>query len=169
MPATTMHESFVAALREFRRDNGSRPGYVDRLDPDELVDVRIFAEFVDHLCADPVEEAARTPGLVPQTTLWWCAGHTEFIGRLAIRHYLIPALEREGGHIGYDVRPSARRQGHGTAMVKAALPVARYLGVDRALITCDSGNIASRRVIEKNGGELIDDIGGVRRFWVPTG
>jgi hypothetical protein len=41
---------------------------------------------------------------VPMTTLWWVDGE-RFLGRLAIRHRLTPALEKAGGHIGYDVRP----------------------------------------------------------------
>ena len=40
--------------------------------------------------------------------------------------------------------------GHATAMLAAALPVARSLGIDPALLTCDDDNIASRKVIEAN-------------------
>src|SRR5690242_3199976 len=83
--------------------------------------------------------------------LWWVDGD-EYLGRIAIRHRLTAQLRASGGHIGYDVRPSARRRGHATAMLRAALPVARALGVDSALVTCDAGNVASRRVIERNGG-----------------
>ena len=39
-------------------------------------------------------------------------------------------------------------------MLTAALPVARALGIDPALLTCDAPNIASRKVIEANGGAL---------------
>ncbi len=73
-----------------------------------------------------------------------------------------------GGHIGHDIRPSARRRGHATAMLAAALPVARSLGINPALLTCDENNIASRRVIEANGGVLEDVRGGQLRYWAPT-
>jgi predicted acetyltransferase len=73
-----------------------------------------------------------------------------------------------GGHIGYDVRPSARQRGHATAMLAAALPVARGLGIDRVLVTCDDDNIASRKVIEASGGVLEDQRGDKLRYWVPT-
>ena len=79
------------------------------------------------------------------------------------------SLLREGGNIGYDVRPSARRRGHATAMLAAALPVAAALGIDRARIDCDVTNIASRRVIEKNGGLFEKEERGSLYFWVPTG
>ena len=37
-------------------------------------------------------------------------------------------------------------------MLAAALPIAQALGIDEALLTCDETNVASRRVIEANGG-----------------
>jgi len=74
-----------------------------------------------------------------------------------------------GGHIGYDVRPSARRPGHATAMLAAALPVARSLGISEALLTCLDTNIGSRRVIEANGGQFIGISGPKRRYLVPAG
>jgi predicted acetyltransferase len=73
-----------------------------------------------------------------------------------------------GGHIGYDVRASARRRGHATAMLAGGLAVAAGLGIDPALITCDVDNVGSRRVIETNGGVLEDERDGKLRFWTPT-
>ena len=101
------------------------------------------------------------------TTLWW-VHDDEVLGRLAIRHRLAPALESAGGHIGYDVRPSARRQGHATAMLHAALPIAHALGIKPALVTCEKTNTASQRVIEANGGQLLDERGSKFRYLVPT-
>ncbi len=106
-------------------------------------------------------------GYVPQTTLWWVEGDA-FVGRLAMRHRLTPHLQEEGGNVGYDVRPSARRRGHATAMLAAALPRLAALGVDPALIDCDADNVASRRVIEKNGGRLERAARGSLYYFVPT-
>ena len=126
-----------------------------------------FAEYSAGLRAEALEETPRPAGFVPCTTLWWVEDD-EYLGRLAIRHRLTPHLLDFGGHIGYDVRSSARRRGHATAMLAAALPVARELSIDSALVTCDVDNIGSRRTIEKNGGVLEDQRGGKLRFWVPT-
>jgi predicted acetyltransferase len=90
-----------------------------------------------------------------------------YLGRLTIRHRLTTHLRDLCGHIGYDVRPSARRRGHATAMLAAAIPVARGLGIDSVLVTRDHANIASRKVIETNGG-VLDQRGGKLRYWVPT-
>jgi predicted acetyltransferase len=104
---------------------------------------------------------------VPETLLWGVDGD-EYLGRLSIQHQLTDALREFGGHIGYMVRPSARGQGHAGAMLAAALPIARDLGIDPALLTCDADNVGSRRVIESNGGVLEDQREDKLRFWVPT-
>ena len=106
-------------------------------------------------------------GYVPQTVLWWVAGD-EFLGRLSIRHHLTPHLLYHGGNIGFEVRPSARRRGHATAMLAAALPLAAALGIDPARIDCEADNVASRRVIERNGGVFDEERDGSLFFWLPT-
>jgi predicted acetyltransferase len=126
-----------------------------------------FENYVKVLRDDVREDAPRPEGYVPCTTLWWVEG-PEYLGRIAIRHRLTPRLLEVGGHIGYDVRPSARRRGHATAMLAASLPVAWDLGIQDALVTCDIDNVPSRRVIEANGGRLEDERGGKLRFWVRT-
>lgn len=134
----------------------------------ELQDPSRFAAYIGRLrsLADPATPLPA--GIVPATQLWWVDGD-EYLGRLAIRHSLTtPWLLEVGGHIGYAVRPSARRHGHATAMLAAALPVARRLGIDPALVTCDDTNGASRRVIEANGGVLEDQRGEKLRYWVAT-
>lgn len=123
--------------------------------------------YVVWLTAQAREDAPRRAGYVPATTLWWVEDE-EYLGRIAVRHRLTPSLRELGGHIGYDVRRSARRRGHATAMLRAVLPVARGLGIESALLICDVDNVASRKVIEHNGGVLEDQRGEKLRFWVPT-
>src|SRR4051794_35925869 len=77
-------------------------------------------------------------------------------------------IGERNGHIGYDVRPSARRKGHATAMLAAARPWVARLGLTGALITCDTDNLPSRRVIEANGGVLLDHLDEKLRFWFRT-
>ncbi len=115
-------------------------------------------------------------GYVPSTTLWLVAPERNaFIGEINIRHRLTPALLRYAGHIGYEIRWSQCGKGYGTAMLALALAYAdSALGLKRVLITCDDDNLASARVIEKNGGVLENrvvnhlDRGTVttRRYWI---
>jgi predicted acetyltransferase len=134
----------------------------------ELADPAAFTAFTRRLHDLAQPETPRPEGKVPDTTLWWVDGD-EYLGRLSIRHRLTDHLRELGGHIGYVVRPSARRKGHAAHMLAAALPIARDLGIDPALLTCDADNVASRRVIESNGGVLEDQREDKLRFWVPTG
>jgi predicted acetyltransferase len=167
-PTVDLRTSFLAAAAEFRADHEYPVSwFIDDIDPPALTDTSAFAAYVARLLSEREEATARITGFVPMTTLWW-AEDDRMLGRVAIRHRLTPALEKAGGHIGYDVRPGARRRGHATAILAAALPLAHALGIDEALLTCDETNAASRRVIEGNGGEYIDSVGGKRRYRVPT-
>jgi predicted acetyltransferase len=173
-PTVRVRVSFLAAMTEFRGE-----GRGDLADATMVGDeIRQFGDswssmpegfttYVRWLCAQALEDSPRPEGFVPSTTLWWVDG-AEYLGRIAIRHRLTAQLREVGGHIGYDVRPSARRRGRATAMLRAALPVARALGIESALVTCDADNVASRTVIERNGGILEDQRGNKMRFWVPT-
>ncbi len=122
-----------------------------------------FAGFVAALRAESV--TPRRTGWVTCTTWWWCEGST-YLGRIALRHELTEHLRKAGGHIGYDVRPTARRQGHATAMLAAVLPHARRMNIHAVLLTCDVDNEASRRVIEANGGALEDEFDRRLRYWI---
>ncbi len=172
-PDVGFRRSFAAALDEFRAegrgsaDDRSVLGRYLRERVEDLVSDEAFGAFTAAIRADQHEETARPTGFVPATELWWVDGN-EFLGRIAVRHRLTPWLLQVGGHIGYDVRPSARRRGHATEMLRQALPVARDLGIDPALVTCDIDNVGSRTVIERNGGMLEDERAGKLRFWVPT-
>lgn len=92
-----------------------------------------------------------------------------FIGEIAIRHRLNGALYLRGGHIGYVIRFSEWGRGYGTLMLGMALEKARNRGLSKVLITCNDSNLASARVMEKNGAVLeniveVDDML-IRRFW----
>ena len=82
------------------------------------------------------------------------------------------ALEHEGGHIGYAIRPSERQKGYGTCILALTLEKAGDLGLNRVLLTCDTDNIGSARIIERNGGQLasrgISNSSGkpISRYWI---
>jgi predicted acetyltransferase len=170
-----MRDSFLRAMDEFRlegrgdtQDHSMVGNEIREFGDTWSSSPAEFTRYVDWLRAQAHEDSPRPADHVPSTTLWW-AEDDDYLGRLAIRHRLTPYLLEAGGHIGYDVRPSARRRGHATAMLMAALPIAAELGIESALITCDADNVASRKVIEHAGGVLEDQRGDKLRFWAPTG
>jgi predicted acetyltransferase len=112
-------------------------------------------------------------GLVPATFLVADVGGV-IVGRASVRHELNDMLAREGGHIGYGVLPRHRGRGYATEILRQALVIARSVGVDRVLVTCDDDNLASARVIERAGGVLEsvatrtegDRVIPLRRYWI---
>ena len=107
-------------------------------------------------------------GFVPATMLWAVDGD-RWLGRVSVRHELNDHLVRFGGHVGYAVRPSARRRGIATILLCVGLGVLNGIGVGEALILCAEDNEGSRRVIETVGGELEKVVEGLRRYRVATG
>lgn len=60
------------------------------------------------------------------------------------------------GHIGYAVVPWKQRLGYATAALRLILPEAKAVGLPYVEITTDPDNLASQRVIEANGGILVE-------------
>ena len=93
------------------------------------------------------------------------------LGAVNIRHYLNDSLLQFGGHIGDGIRPSERRKGFATEMIRLALIECKKLGIDRVLMVCDKTNIGSAKSIIKNGGvlenECVDKDGKIhQRYWI---
>ncbi|MGN9809848.1 GNAT family N-acetyltransferase [Micromonospora sp. BQ11] len=165
-PTARLHRSWLAA-----RDDWGRGVHQDGsgLGPDDDVDTpQGFADWVDRLRAG--EDEARLPaGRVP-ARYWWIVEDDEVLGAVSLRLRLNDFLWRAGGHIGYGVRPSARRRGLATFALGAALAEAGRRGIDPALVTCNDDNVASARTIERHGGVLEDvrdtELGRTRRYWI---
>ena len=110
-------------------------------------------------------------GWVPSTTLFLVDGQ-RILGVTNVRHRLTAALRREGGHVGYSVRPSERGKGYATILLRAAIQHAYGLGIHRLLVTCRESNLASARVIEKCGGVPSEpsvsssESQAIKRFWI---
>jgi predicted acetyltransferase len=172
-PTTTLQESYLQGWAEFAAEGRGLPddhsalGYECERFAATWHSTSGFATFVDFLTKSALEETPRADDWVPQTTFWYVDAD-RYLGSIRIRHRLTPGLLEEGGHIGYDVRPSARLQGHATAMLALALEFAASLGLEHVLLTCDEDNVGSRRVIEANGGVYEDSRVGKRRYWVAT-
>ena len=61
------------------------------------------------------------------------------------------------GHIGYAVVPWKQRRGYATRALRDTLLEAKAEGLRFVEITTDPDNVASRRVVEVNGGVLVDE------------
>jgi predicted acetyltransferase len=103
-------------------------------------------------------ERAKDPTHLPPGELpyedFWLMDDEEWIGKLTLRTTINAEYLHAGGHIGYEIRPSKRRLGFGTALLRLGLEKARERGLMHVLLTCDENNFGSRKIIESNGGRL---------------
>lgn len=112
-------------------------------------------------------------GRVPDST-FFCLDldRNIFVGAINIRHYFDEQYLYSGNnsHIGDGIRPSERRKGYATAMIKLGLDECRKLGLNRVLMTCDKDNIGSAKSIMNNGGVFEKEcfVDGVieQRYWI---
>jgi predicted acetyltransferase len=102
----------------------------------------------------------------------WIVEGDQVLGGIALRYGSGDFVKRMG-HIGYGIRPSARKRGVATWALGGMLDEARVLGLDRVLIVCAADNVASAKTIERNGGVLEGiqetELGRARRYWITTG
>lgn len=111
-------------------------------------------------------------GKVNAIVYWFIDEENSIIGTSRLRPAPAGRYLQVGGHIGYDVKPSARNQGCGTEILRLTLQEAVKQKLNQVLVTCDDDNPGSWKIIEKNGGILenkIDDPRDgkmVRRYWI---
>ncbi|MHC5249842.1 GNAT family N-acetyltransferase [Enterococcus sp. LJL90] len=111
--------------------------------------------------------------LVPGFEYLLVAEHsTKILGMLNLRTELNDTLEKFGGHIGYSIAPSERRQGLGKEILRLGLEKARELNLEKVLLVCNETNPPSQKIIEANGGQFEDslfdseDNQRVFRYWI---
>ena len=148
VPCEAYLQSYKEAYKEYVAHDISAYSFTDASSCD------IFAKF---------DRYRNERGLPPDRVgadIYWLADDekTHFIGEIVIRHRLNDALARRGGHIGYGVRYSEWNRGYGTQMLTLALEKAKEMRISPVLITCNDDNLASARVMEKNGFVLRDKI-----------
>src|SRR5687767_10093024 len=125
--------SFLAGVEEFRRET---PPWDFALGFEHATD---FPDYVRRVGGWPWGEHL-PEGFVPGSFLVGIVDG-EVVGRLSLRYRLNEFLSTVGGHIGYGVRPSYRWRGYATEMLRQSLPLGAAAGIERALVTCDIGNV----------------------------
>jgi predicted acetyltransferase len=163
-PTIELKEEYLAFYQEWKQSGETMVPWVIEKDPSD------FEAMVQFLLDS--EKGINLPeGWVPDSTFWLVNEKNRVLGVVNIRHGLTDRLMDLGGHIGYGIRPSERRNGYATKLLSLSLEKVKGFGVDRALITCDESNTGSLKTILKNGGvsdtDFIEEDGNViKRFWI---
>lgn len=95
----------------------------------------------------------------------------KIVGVIDFRHHINhPILSFWGGHIGYSVRPSERRKGYATEMLRQNLMKCKASGLSKVLITCNCDNLGSKKTILANKGvfekDVVVDGEIIERYWI---
>ena len=129
-----------------------------------------FDDWMDDLEKNKYEE--NLPESYSPHTLYLAINDNKIVGAIGIRWKQVPALMTFGGLIGYSIRPSQRGKGYASEMLKLALEKFKNTDIKNILITCKDFNIASKKVIERNGGIFentynnADDGYNYLRYWI---
>jgi len=162
-PTVDFKEEYIDMLNDWKTSGEKLVPWVLSFDSSD------FSTMVKNL-EDYSQGIGVQEGYVKHTTYWLVNMQNRVLGAVNIRHRLNEYLSNIGGHIGYGIRPSDRKKGYATEMLRLSLKVARNIGIEKVLITCDKDNIASARTIIKNGGILesegIDNKVAFQRYWI---
>ena len=94
-------------------------------------------------------------GKIPGLTYFFVREEDDrIIGMVNIRLALNDFLRNEAGHIGYCIRPTERRKGYGTELLRTGIAVCRRVDIKDIIVTCDKVNLGSAGVIRNCGGVL---------------
>lgn len=152
-PDSAFKDSFLEALHEYHAEGRylyNRPEMI-RDDFDGFVKALRAERGYPH---QPYQDWVEP---VPETVAW-LVKDDEYLGTVDIRHRLNWHLEKWGGHIHFIIRPSRRGKGFGRKLLLKAIPLANYLGIEKALITVAPDNNIAIRVIEACGGVYEEDL-----------
>ncbi len=158
-PASQYLPGYVHALQQGWSPDNLRPqAALDELariaeDPDRFLSEQVDREAKGRSITLP--DGSTVPRL-PGYSRWMWDG--EFCGSIGFRWQpgtteLPPYCL---GHVGFSVVPWKRQRGYATRALQLLLPQAGEEGLSYIELTTNSDNIASRRVIEANGGKLIE-------------
>jgi len=129
-----------------------------------------FDDWLDDLEKNKCEE--NLPESYSPHTLYLAIDNNNIVGAIGIRWKYVPVLMTFGGLIGYSIRPTQRRKGYASEMLKLALDKLKNTNIENVLITCKDFNIASKKVIERNGGMFENTYSNVEdgytylRYWI---
>lgn len=88
-----------------------------------------------------------------ETKFWGLKVGKEMVGEAGLR-----MGKSEAGDVVYKIYPEYRGRGYGNLILRLLKKKAEKLGLEELIVMCRKDNLASKRVIENNGGVFLREI-----------
>lgn len=167
-PCPSLRESFKSYYKDYLPDEGDHAQIYREMYKYGYDDFDSYLKFLE----DRENGIGVPEGWTATHTFWLINESEEILGIVRIRPDISTEfLSKYIGHIGYDIKPTARGRGYGKSILQLALKEAAALDIKKALLLCSAQNDASRRIIIQNGGvyesDIADESGDIyERYWI---
>ena len=150
-PDMRYKEKAIQFINEFHAYNSDISGSGSL---DSYLEKSTYEQWLQRVIAD-LDIANILPSRAPSFTYFYIREEDDkIVGMINIRFVLNDFLRKEGGHIGYCIRPTERKKHYATNMLHAALEICDKLEIHEVIVSCDQSNVASAKVIQNCGGAL---------------
>lgn len=144
-PSKEIKEKVLSFKKDFLDNNESVINGSELLDKTED-----FDQWLAAVTANTNPETVN-PAWVLTDTFFAVDDTEKIVGIIDLRHTLNDFL-KDCGHCGYSVRPSERKKGYATEMLKQLKIFAKDSGMENLQLAVERSNEASVKTILKNGG-----------------
>ncbi|MBR6156711.1 MAG: GNAT family N-acetyltransferase [Lachnospiraceae bacterium] len=141
------YETEAIAFKQEFIDNGEKT-----INGSELLDqMESYDDWLKSV-QDNASSDTVNPSWVVTDTYFAFDENDRIIGIIDLRHELNDFL-KDFGNSGYSVRPTERRKGYATQMLRLILERAHQIGMEKIQLSVERSNEASVKTILKNGGK----------------
>lgn len=141
------YETEAIAFKQEFIDNGEKT-----INGSELLDqMESYDDWLKSV-QDNASSDTVNPSWVVTDTYFAFDENDRIIGIIDLRHELNDFL-KDFGNSGYSVRPTERRKGYATQMLRLIMERAHQIGMEKIQLSVERSNEASVKTILKNGGK----------------